>query len=621
MTTQQLEHFLDYYKNTKSPGYAVLVTGDWGTGKTFQVRRCLSEDECWHVSLFGLASSNEIHNAILSKVDPKLELTKSVLSKVGETSQEIGGLFAVGSVLSGIANNILRRELKPCRVLVLDDLERTCLEMKDILGVINEYVEHRHFRVILIGNEREMSKRFKRVKEKVIGKTIRIEPQVDDALETFISEEGDERTVNFLHCHQQRISSLFSQSNARSLRVLRQVVQDLGRLRQALQDKYVEDCVAMTELVSIFASMDIEVRTGKLSARDLRKRTETRLKFAVSFNQREKKNDKSPALLVSEHKYQPVNFQSDIVSDVVLLDMLVDGRYIQEDIVKMLDESSHFLSADDLPPWKVVIKFDTLDNTTVDSGIRRMQDQFEKREIRDPGEMLHVFSLMMLMADNGTLEQNVEEIADACIGYIDDLLEKDSLIPRSANAQMLSTLYESHDGHGYWVVEAYKAEFDRVTAHLTSSRRKSLERWLPIWADEVRELAASDGEKFYREICHSHGDEKPYTSIPVLNHIDPEAFVDAWMSGRGEGWIYISWALDERYRKGDVTGTLSEERTWAVEVCKVLQSRADKLGGYQGLRIRRIIPNSLKRWMEEDTSAMKNDIRSKDQQFLPRNCY
>ena len=196
--------------------------------------------------------------------------------------------------------------------------------------------------------------------------------------------------------------------------------------------------------------MDIELRTGQLSARDIRKRTKTRLKFAVSFNQRGKGNDKPPDLLISEHKYQLVKFQSDIVSDAVLLDMLVHGRYVQQDIENMLDESSHFLSADDLPPWKVVIKFDTLDDATVESGIRRMWEQFENRTVHDPGEMLHVFSLMMLMADNGTFEQNVEEIADACIEYINDLLDKELLTPLSADGRIPNRLYEAHDGHSFW---------------------------------------------------------------------------------------------------------------------------------------------------------------------------
>ena len=605
--TTQLEHFLNYYKKTESPGYAVLVTGEWGTGKTFQVQQCFSQSERWYVRLFGLASANEIHSAILSRIDPKLKLARSVATTLGETSEKMGGLFAVGRVLPDLTNNILRRELKPCRVLVLDDLERTSLKMKVLLGIINEYVEHRRFRVVLIGNEKELPKRFKRIREKVIGRTIHVEPQAAEALEVFVSEEKDERSGEFLHTYQDLVFRLFSESGAPSLRVLRQVIQDLGRLRRTLGEKYVNNRVAMRELLGIFVSMDIELRTGQLSARDIRKRTKTRLKFAVSFNQRGKGNDKPPNLLISEHKYQLVKFQSDIVSDAVLLDMLVHGRYVQQDIENMLDESSHFLSADDLPPWKVVIKFDTLDDAAVESGIRRMWEQFENRTVHDPGEMLHVFSLMMLMADNGTFEQNVEEIADACIEYINDLLDKELLTPLSADGRIPNRLYEAHDGHSFWADPAYEAQFESVKAHLISSRQEALERVLPTWADEIRELAAHDGERFYEAVCRSHGGDKPYARIPIFNYLSPKAFVDAWLSGQRESWRHISWALDERYSDGHVPEALSVERPWAVEVCKLLRARANELGGYGGQRILRIIPKSLDTWWREEGNASKND--------------
>ena len=227
--------------------------------------------------------------------------------------------------------------------------------MKDLLGVINEYVEHQDFRVVLVCNEKEMPKQFKRVREKIIGRTISIEPQISAALEVFMSEQNDDSAAKFLRSHQELISHLFSQSNTSSLRVLRQVVQDLGRLRHTLNHTHVSNKVAMRELLGIFISMNIEVRTGQLTAGDIRKRTRTRFKFDMSFDKSEKRDEKPPSIVMSEHKYQPVNFQSDVVSDLILADMLVYGRYVQDDIVRMLDESRHFLSPDDLPPWKIVI--------------------------------------------------------------------------------------------------------------------------------------------------------------------------------------------------------------------------------------------------------------------------
>ena len=40
-----LNNYIDYYKTLVKPGYAVLVTGKWGTGKTYQVKKALRNDK------------------------------------------------------------------------------------------------------------------------------------------------------------------------------------------------------------------------------------------------------------------------------------------------------------------------------------------------------------------------------------------------------------------------------------------------------------------------------------------------------------------------------------------------------------------------------------------------
>lgn len=42
-----LTDYLSYFQTLKSPGYAVLVTGDWGVGKTHQVRQSIPKDGCY----------------------------------------------------------------------------------------------------------------------------------------------------------------------------------------------------------------------------------------------------------------------------------------------------------------------------------------------------------------------------------------------------------------------------------------------------------------------------------------------------------------------------------------------------------------------------------------------
>ena len=51
-----------------------------------------------------------------------------------------------------------------------------------------------------------------------------------------------------------------------------------------------------------------------------------------------------------------------------------------------------------------------------------MQHQFDKYEVTDSGEMLHIFSLRMLMAEKKIINEDVETVAEACKTYIDDLL-------------------------------------------------------------------------------------------------------------------------------------------------------------------------------------------------------
>ncbi|WP_420169959.1 P-loop NTPase fold protein, partial [Morganella morganii] len=34
-----LKNYLDYYTKLENPGYALLITGGWGSGKTYQINK------------------------------------------------------------------------------------------------------------------------------------------------------------------------------------------------------------------------------------------------------------------------------------------------------------------------------------------------------------------------------------------------------------------------------------------------------------------------------------------------------------------------------------------------------------------------------------------------------
>ena len=73
MPKTHLESYLEYYLSLESPGFAVLVKGPWGTGKTFQVKKFIPEAKRYYVSLFGVDSIEQLHKEVYAAAFPMQE--------------------------------------------------------------------------------------------------------------------------------------------------------------------------------------------------------------------------------------------------------------------------------------------------------------------------------------------------------------------------------------------------------------------------------------------------------------------------------------------------------------------------------------------------------------------
>ena len=88
---QHIANFLDGYLSTSNkPDYAVLITGDWGSGKTHFIKKFLGGDKkivkSWltdcekhivlYVSLFGAKSRADMDGRVLEKLHPILKSNK-----------------------------------------------------------------------------------------------------------------------------------------------------------------------------------------------------------------------------------------------------------------------------------------------------------------------------------------------------------------------------------------------------------------------------------------------------------------------------------------------------------------------------------------------------------------
>lgn len=599
-----LKEYLDYYKTLKEPGYAVLVTGEWGVGKTFQVKQIIPPDDMIYVSLFGVSSVEQLNAEVIAAAFPNMSKFQKLADNSAGLIGNITKMPKAAKAVPSVMNAFLRRQVNPARMLIFDDLERTSLKIDDAFGAINSFIEHEGFRVVIIAHDDKVSKKLKKRKEKIIGQTVRVEPKPAEAFDNFCEKVEDKSARSFCREHRSSILDMCDRSKTKSLRVLRHVIEDVARLHGALTEQHLQHQTAMEELVSLFAAFQLEVREGRLQSKDVSARSNAKMNYLIG-KRFEKKGDKTtePPLVQANERYPNIDLESNLLNDDVLCDMLFYGRFSKQDIAKSLNNSAYFLVPGKEPPWKVVIASDKLDDAVVDKALDDINRQFRKREIVSPGEMLHVFSLRLMMAENSIVEQSMEELTQENCQYIDDLVAQGRLPARGTDFRWFDSFDSGHEDYGYWVSKDAQGYFRKVWDHLIDAQKNVFQSEAPGLVRDMLKKAKSDPKgEFLERVCPTNNGPNQYAYIPVLHHIEAADFVDWWLGLPREHWRTIKYALQGRYESQVRNDSeLKEENPWALSVLKELKKRANSEKGFKALRIERIIPSVLENLHGFDT--------------------
>ena len=220
MSNSHIHDFaLEYCFSPTPPQYALLLKGAWGSGKTWFVEKLANairkqEGRELYISLYGLNSFSAIEYEFYRKLHPVLsnkgmeiagKVLRGALKATLKVDLDMDGK-PDGSASISIPSLSLPEYLRNTSglVLIFDDIERCSIKLSDLLGYINHFVEHQDYKVILVANEDELVKdeSYKAIKEKLVGKTFEITPQIDDALDSFINDTGSEQ---FFEAHRKLI--------------------------------------------------------------------------------------------------------------------------------------------------------------------------------------------------------------------------------------------------------------------------------------------------------------------------------------------------------------------------------------------------------------------------------
>ena len=181
MTEQQIIDEILRYLHDDSYNYAVLIDGEWGSGKTYFVNNTLTKiiekqesdletsRKVQYISLYGCKAISDVQENIAWSFAEDARKVIQDKNNFGTTGQKVSNNILLSS--KKIGNAILKKFLPNMPlyeiasdwlnlgsfIFVFDDLERCNCPINEVFGFLNELVEHENTKVILIANEKELS--------------------------------------------------------------------------------------------------------------------------------------------------------------------------------------------------------------------------------------------------------------------------------------------------------------------------------------------------------------------------------------------------------------------------------------------------------------------------------
>ena len=209
-----------YLKNNISNGKVIMLSGKWGSGKTFFWKNIIATDEFKkelsvknsaysYVSLYGKSSIEEIENDIFAQIyfsaiggDNLVTKTFSTFTKYSKRYGNLFSSFDFSKLAEGLEGEqkdnkerIALERLKNGAIICFDDFERKSkeIDLNDLFGFITNLTIEFNCKVVIILNddvfEGEEKKIFSNVKEKSVSKFLKYEPSIKELFETIFSIE------------------------------------------------------------------------------------------------------------------------------------------------------------------------------------------------------------------------------------------------------------------------------------------------------------------------------------------------------------------------------------------------------------------------------------------------
>ncbi len=579
--------YLDYYLGLEVvPYYAVMLRGNWGSGKSWFIKNYIkgkNEEDFLYVSLYGVTSYKEIEESFFQQLHPVLaskgmKLAGKILKGLLKTTVKID-LDSNGkdetSVNSGIPDINLPDYLRniDSKIIIFDDLERCAIAISNIMGYVNQFVENNGLKVIIIANEDEIirldkhrddSKAYLSIKEKLIGKSFDVFTDFDSAINDFIAETTNLESKKLLEENGDLFKQLFSVAGYNNLRHLRQTILDFERFHKFLPKNFEEKPDLVKHIIDLFCSMSFEIKKGKIIENDIKY-------LLSSFSLSKEENENKSEIQEIKEKYPVYRLYFHPIPSEIWIKFF-KSNIVNIESLNLSIQNSVYFKDENTPNWMKLWYYFEMEDDEFNVLYNSVAREFKELKILDKYELVQITCLLVSLSNKKLIRKTEKELLKIAKANIKNL-------KRTGNLKIdKHEEFPSHSSHGLQYSGLELDTNKEFLAYITQ-QADSLKFDYPAIAQDLLQTMSFSVNEFLNKILLNGGTNNLYYDVPVLIHINSKKFVSEFLKLTNKEKRKFDNSFQNRYKFDQYNLLLIDELDWLKEIYLLLDKEKKKREG------------------------------------------
>ena len=593
-----VESILDYIRADYTD-YAIMINGEWGSGKTYfwnhKIRNKIESMQLngkryttIYMSLYGISNLEEISKKIFIETTQLMDKNlkkymnangQNTIPEYAKTGLDMANFFGVTQ--NGDKLDYSEFFSTDDKVLCFDDLERANVDVIDILGYINNFVEHDHIKTIIICNEKELSTKLKssnlemktfiatylldkegdlikktdkpmveriqdtieyvfdkandyeRIKEKLIGETFEYAPEFNYIINGILMRyEKYPDLIRFLRENTNLIISTFNKSGTRNLRILKHALNDFKKIFDMVNKAYPNTNHRVMQTMLIFTiAISFEIKAGKV----------TKDKF-ININS----NEEYKAILVSSRVFMDnrqfyikefdnnyyYNFKAEYrffkFIEIYIRTRIFDMKTFKENMEVIINT----VDTDKLPGYKRLLteEYWKISDDQFDGIIEEVLEDVKEGRIK-PIEIVKIFAYFSYFIKKGLIDYDIKTMKTVFLT---------GLNMSSLTSEYCDNVEEELDTIS---VNEVGVEMEEVLKYFNDINEKLKDKMYQEKAEEIFKFIPMKMEWFYDKFA------KECMEIPIFKYYDVFQLSQRISCASNEDIVTIKEMLADRARK------------------------------------------------------------------------